>query len=55
MKSLAMCTYGFKDAKRTDDVGLDKRPRVIERVVVVTLSSEVHDHIVVGNEAIDQR
>ena len=48
-------TSRFKKAIRTLDVGLDKRLRISNRIIIVALGCVVDDSIVSRNHAIEQR
>ena len=45
MVTLAMFARGLEQHVGTDEVGVDERPGVVERVVVVRLGGEVHDDV----------
>lgn len=54
VKALAMCTDSLKYGVGTDDIGLDKRPRITKTIVVVTLRGKMHHDICLGYELVHE-
>ena len=45
MEALAVLANSLKNGVGADDVGLDKRPRIAQRVVIMTFSGEMHHNV----------
>ena len=53
VEAYAGLAHGLEDRERAEDVRLDERARVVERVVVVRLGRVVHDRVVLGHQRLD--
>ena len=55
MQPRAVLADRLEDRVRADQVRLDERLRVVQRVVHVRLGREVHDHVALADQAVDER
>jgi hypothetical protein len=55
VEPLLVLAHGLEDRVGADDVGLDERARVVERVVVVRLRGVVDDRVGLADQVVHQR
>ena len=54
MEALTVLADSFQDSVGTNHVGLDKRPRITQGVVVVAFSGEMHHNVIFSHQFIHQ-
>ena len=54
MQALVMLANCFEDGVRADNIGLDERPRVTQRIVIVTLGGKVYDYVGLADELVHE-
>ena len=54
MEALAVLANSLQDGVSTDHVGLDKRPRIAQRIVVMAFGGKVHYNVIFSHQFIHQ-
>jgi len=54
MEALAVLANSLQDGVSTDHVGLDKRPRIAQRIVVVAFGGEMHHDVIFSDQFVHQ-
>ena len=54
MEALAVLADSFQDSVGTNHVGLDKRPRIAQRIIIMAFSGEMHHNVSFSHQFIHQ-
>ena len=55
VQALAVLSHRLENGVSADDIGLDKRPRVTQGIIIVTFGGKMHHDVGLGDQAIHQR
>ena len=54
MQAFVVLTHRLEDSIRTNNIGVEERSRVADRIVIVAFGGKMHDDICFANEPIHQ-